>query len=141
MVIYSRAPFYGINNPRHTAFQKKFIDRTGYPGAAYAIIGYDGMMLIKEAIQRANSFDKDAIAKHISGGTFDTLRGKLTWRPIDHMPNAPVYFATTVFDKEKGYCVGKDVTVVPGDELMRTPEEVKKIRAENKIVFKPWHEK
>jgi branched-chain amino acid transport system substrate-binding protein len=141
IIMWSRAPYYGINNPKHNAFQKKFEERTGYPAAHYAIHTYDGVMILAEAIKRAKSFDKDAIAPQISGGKFDTLRGQLYFRPIDHMLNSPIYYATSVFDKQRGWCIGKDITIIPGESLMRTPEEIKKIRAEKGIVFKPWHEK
>ena len=141
MLIYSRGAFYGIDTPQMKTFQQKYLTATGRYPSCWAILSYDAFTCLMESIKRAGSFDKDAIAKNLEGGKFKTLRGELNFRPIDHMMNSPMYFSTSFFDKAKGFCIGKDVTVVPGENCMRSPEEIKKIRAEKGIVFKPWHEK
>jgi branched-chain amino acid transport system substrate-binding protein len=141
VLIYSRAPFYGIDTPKMRAFQEKFILKTGRYPSNWAILSYDSFMTLMEAIKRARSFDKDAVAKTLEGGKFNTLRGDFYIRPIDHSMNSPIYFSTSYFDKAKGFCIGKNVTVVAGEDCWRTPEDIKKIRAEKGIVFKPWNEK
>jgi len=136
--IYSRGAFYAIDTPK----MKKFIDSykkitKQYP-TCWAILGYDSTIALADAVKKANSFDRDAIAKTLETTQFDTLRGKLSFRPIDHQMNSPEYFATTVFDKEKGFCVGKDAVVVPGESLFRSEADIKAVREKAGIKFVPW---
>lgn len=138
MRFYSRGAFYAIKSPRMDAFTSAYMKiKKQYP-TCWAILGYDSMMCLADAIKMARTFERDAVAKALESGKFNTLRGELYFRDIDHQMNSPHYFATSYFDKEKGFCVGKDVVVVPGEENFRSVEGVKKIRAEKGITFVPW---
>jgi branched-chain amino acid transport system substrate-binding protein len=141
MRIYTRGAFYAHDTPK----MKQFIDdykkiMKQYPGC-WAVLGYDSVMCLAEAIKKVGGFDRDAIAKALETTQFETLRGKLSFRDIDHQMNSPEYFATTVFDNEKGFCVGKDVLVIPGEKLFRTPEDIKEAREKAGIEFVPWSKK
>jgi len=141
MRMYTRGPFYAIDTPK----MKRFIDAyrkiaKQYP-TCWAILSYDSVMALAGAIKKVGSFDRDAIAKALETTEFDTLRGKLSFRAIDHQMNSPEYFATSVFDKEKGFCVGKDVVVIPGETLFRPEEEIKAVREKAGIQFVPWSKK
>jgi branched-chain amino acid transport system substrate-binding protein len=139
--IYSRGAFYAIKGPEMEAFHKEYVKRTGRDPGAFAILAYDNITALAEAIKRAGSFDRDAIAKALESGKFKTLRGELYFRALDHQMNSPMYFSTSYFDKKRGYCIGKDVLVVPGDKTWRSEEEINKMRAEKGIQFTPWSEK
>lgn len=137
MRMYSRAAFYAIDTPK----MKKFIEdyrkiKKQYP-TCWAILSYDCVMAIADAVKKAKSFDRDKVAKALETSEFETLRGKLSFRPLDHQMNSPEYFATSYFDKEKGFALGKDVVVVPGKSLYRKPEDVKKAREKAGITFVP----
>jgi len=141
MRVYSRAAFYAINTPQ----MKEFIDAykkitQKYP-TCWAILSYDSVMALANAAKKAGGFDRDAIAKALETTECDTLRGKLSFRAIDHQMNSPEYFATSYFDQEKGFCLGKDPVVVPGESLFRSADEVKKIREAKGIQFVPWSQK
>jgi len=71
------------------AWKKKYNgdEPTNFEGETYI-----GMQVIFQAVQRAKSLKPMDIAKVMSGGTFDTVLGKLTIRAADHQIIAPNYF-------------------------------------------------
>ncbi len=137
MRMYSRAAFYAIDTPKMKAFIDGYKKLTKKYPTCWAILSYDAVMSLAEAVKKAGTLDKDAVAKAMETTEFDTLRGKLSFRAIDHQMNSPEYFATSYFDKEKGFCLGKDPVVVPGEKLFRSPEEIKKLREAKGITFVP----
>lgn len=139
--IYSRGAFYAIDTPKMKAFIDAYKKMTQKYPTCWAILSYDSVMALAEAVKKAGGFDRDAIAKALETTEFDTLRGKLSFRAIDHQMNSPEYFATSYFDQEKGFCLGKDPVVVPGESLFRSEADVKKIRQEKGVQFVPWSQK
>ncbi len=138
MRMYSRGAFYAIKNPKMDAFTSAYMKiKNQYP-TCWAILSYDAVMCLADAAKKAGSVDRDAVARALESGKFNTLRGELNFRDIDHMMNSPHYFATSYFDKEKGFCVGKDVVIIPGEKNLRNPDDIKKIRSEKGIKFVPW---
>ena len=99
------------------------------------------MIALAEAVKKAGTFNRDAIARKLETEKFKTLRGELYFRDIDHQMNSPHYFATSVFDKGKGFSVGKDVVVIPGEQNFKSVDDIKKYRAEKGIEFVPWSAK
>jgi branched-chain amino acid transport system substrate-binding protein len=53
---------------------------------------YMGIHVLLEGVEKAGSADPAAVAKALSGGTFDTLFGKATIRAGDHQMVLPNYF-------------------------------------------------
>lgn len=141
MRMYSRGAFYAINSPKMDTFISDYKKITKQYPTCWAILSYDSLMILAEAVKKAGTFDRDAVAKALESGKFDTLRGSLSFRDLDHQMNSPEYFATSFFDKSKGFCVGKDVVVVPGESCFRSPDEIKKIRSEKNVNFVPWSAK
>ena len=141
MRIYSRGAPDALKGPaieKFTSAYRKIINR--YP-TCWSILSYDAMSVLADAIKAAGSFDRDAIAKKLEGEKFTTLRGELYFREIDHQMNSPHYFSTSTFNKEKGFAVGKDFVIIPGEQNFKSPEEIKKFRADKGIDFAPWSAK
>ncbi len=138
MRMYSRGPFYAIKSDKMDIFISDYKKIANQYPTCWAILSYDSLMALADAVKKAGTFDRDAVAKALESGKFDTLRGQLSFRDLDHQMNSPEYFATSYLDKDKGFCVGKDVVVVPGEGCFRSPEEIKKIRTEKNINFVPW---
>jgi branched-chain amino acid transport system substrate-binding protein len=141
LLITARAPFWGIDTPQCKAFVEKYVVKTGRYPSEWSVMMYDAVYILHEAIKRAKSLDREAIARKLEGGKFTTLRGDLVIREIDHQLICPTYLGTSTFDKEKGFCIGANPIVVRGEEVMRTPEEIKQMRAKEGVVFKPWKER
>jgi branched-chain amino acid transport system substrate-binding protein len=141
MRMFTRGAFYAHDTPKMKQFIDAYKKITKQYPTCWAILSYDSVMCLADAIKKAGGFDRDAVAKALETTQFDTLRGKLSFRDIDHQMNSPEYFATSVFDKEKGFCIGKDVVVIPGEKLFRTPEDIKEAREKAGIKFVPWSQK
>jgi len=130
---YARCPFYGVNNPEMAAFVKTYYEKNKEWPADWAIMAYDGLIALTEAIKKANSTDSEKVVKAIEGLKFKSLRGERYIRPEDHMANVGIYVGTTAKDaKYPDFLIMKDVKEVPAEELWLSVEEVKKLQSEKK---------
>jgi len=127
-------------NPYYDVFEKAYVAKRDRLPSLGGCQHYDMMMTLMQGIKKANSFDKDDIAKAIEGSTFMTLRGPHFMRPINHVYDTGLYFGTTKYDETLGYCIVVDVQEIPGPEVMVPREDYIKYREEHGIDFKPWHE-
>ena len=109
-----------LDTPENKAFvaawKKKYNgdEPTNFEGETYM-----GMQVIYQAVTRAKSVKPVDIAKVMSGGTFDTLLGKLTIRAADHQIIAPNYFG---YIGEQGGKLRPIITMtLPGDVVTEPP--------------------
>ncbi len=96
-------------------------------------------MTLMQGIKKANSFDKDEIAKAIEGSCFMTLRGPQFMRPVNHSYDTSVYIGVTEYNEELGYCEVVDVKEIRGSEIMIPDAEWIEYGKEKNVDFKPWH--
>jgi branched-chain amino acid transport system substrate-binding protein len=130
---YARCPFYAVDNPQMKAFVQKYHDKFKEWPADWAIMAYDGMIALTEAIKKANSTDSDMVVKAIEGLQFKSLRGDRYIRAEDHMMNAGIYVGTSGKDPNyKEFLILKDVKEVPAEKAWLSVEEVKKLQAGEK---------
>lgn len=130
---YARAAFYAIDTPQMKAFNQKYYDKYKEWPADWAIMAYDGLIALTDAIKQANSLDSDKVVKALEGLKFKSLRGDRFIRAEDHMMNCGIYVGYTVKDpKYEGFLIMKDVVEVPAEKVWRSVDELKKIRAEKK---------
>ncbi len=115
------------------AFVKKYHDKYKEWPADWAIMAYDGLIALTDAIKKANSTDSDQVVKAIEGLHFKSLRGDRYIRAEDHMMNAGIYVGTSAKDPNyKDFLILKDVKEVPADKVWLSVEEVKKLQAGGK---------
>lgn len=130
---YARAAFYAIDTPQMKTFTQKYYDKYKEWPADWAIMAYDGLIALTEAIKKANSLESDKVVKELEGLKFKSLRGDRFIRAEDHMMNCGIYVGYTVKDpKYEGFLIMKDVVEVPAEKVWRSVDELKKIRAEKK---------
>jgi branched-chain amino acid transport system substrate-binding protein len=130
---YARSPFYAIDTPEMKAFNKKYFEKFKEWPADWAIMAYDGMIALTDAVKKANTTDSDAVVKVLEGLKFKSLRGERFIRPEDHMANVGIYVGVTAKDPNyKEFLVMKDVVEVRAEEVWMSVEEVKKKQAEKK---------
>jgi len=133
MLGYARAPFYGINTPEMKAFNKKYFDKYKDWPADWAIMVYDGLLALQEAIKKANSTDSEKVSPVLSGLKWNSLRGPRFLRAEDHMANVGIYVGTTFKDpNHKKYLIMKNVEEVPAEKVWMSVEEIKKLRQQQK---------
>jgi branched-chain amino acid transport system substrate-binding protein len=133
MLGYARSPFYGINTPDMKAFNKKYFDKYKDWPADWAIMVYDGLLALQEAVKKANSIDSEKVSKVLGGLKWNSLRGPRYLRAEDHMANVGIYVGTTVKDPNyKKYIIMKDVEEVPAEKVWMSVDEIKKLRQQAK---------
>ena len=117
-------PWYAITTPEHQkfikAYQAKFND---YPRAG-SVVGYSTVMAAAAAVKKAGSTDPEKIVAALSGLTFVSPFGAVTFRPIDHQSTMGAFVGRTAVKDGKGvmvdwkYADGKDYQ--PTDAVVRT---------------------
>jgi len=82
-------------------------------------MAYDGVYLLKAAIEKAKTIETNAVIKAMEGMSLDSLRGKFSIRALDHMGTVPCYQGVIAKDPNYPFKIWKDVTRVPGDQVIR----------------------
>lgn len=82
---------YEHNFPRGVGFVETFSERYGrYPSTAGAS-AYTIVYEYKAAVERAGSFDTEAVISELEGHTYTLLKDRQTWRAWDHQSVQTVY--------------------------------------------------
>ena len=101
-------------NPKMMEFVEKYKKiRATYP-ESWAVMGYDSIYLLKAACEKAKTIETEAVIKAMEGMTFDSLRGKITIRALDHMGSVPCYQGVIAKDPAYPFKIWKDIIRVPG---------------------------
>jgi len=119
-------PWYAIDTPAHKrfrdAYQAKFND---YPRLG-SVVGYSAVKAAAAAIQKAGSTDTEKIAAALSGLTFETPFGPVTFRPLDHQSTMGAYVGRTAVKDGKGVMV--DWRYADGKDFLPPDDVVKRLR-------------
>ncbi|MGO9569735.1 MAG: ABC transporter substrate-binding protein [Desulfomonilaceae bacterium] len=127
---YTRCPFYGTRERRMKQFVDRFYSKYQQWPADWAIMAYDGLEALTEAITKANTTDSDQVVKALEGLSFKSLRGARYIRAEDHMADVGVYVGWTSKDpRYEGFLIMKNITEVPAEQVWLPVAEVKKLQA------------
>ena len=121
---YGRAPFFAIKTPQMEQFVRDFQSRYNIPPSDWAVMAYDAYTAWTEGVKKAGSFDAGKVTRALSGLTFQSTRGPLTLRTVDHQVNASEYEGVLQADPAVGFDTFADVTAVPGADLLLSPDQV-----------------
>jgi len=133
MLGFTRCPFYAIDTPEMKAFVQKYQSKYKEYPSDWAILAYEGLLALTQAMKQANSVDSEQLVKTIEGMHFKSLRGDRYIRAEDHMANVGVYIGYTAKDPTyKDFLVMKDVVEVPAEKTWLSVEEVKKLQPSGK---------
>ena len=125
---YARAPFYAIDTPENKDFIKRYRDRFLKDPSEWAIMGYDAYNLWANAANQAGVFDGDKVMAKIVGQPFKGLRGTFTIRAIDHQADVPEWVGVTTASTTYPFPIFGTATLVPGNTLLMTEDQVKKLQ-------------
>lgn len=110
--------FDGHDNPLNKAFVKAYMERYKTPPSYNAEGAYAALHLYKKAVEKAGSTDGEAVAKALSGITFDAPNGQLTIRAGDHQAVVgPTWGRIGKFDPTYGIRLLDPVRTFSGDEV------------------------
>ena len=82
---------------------------------------------LKAAIEKAKTIETNAVIKAMEGMSLDSLRGKFSIRPLDHMGTVPCYQGVIAKDPKYPFKVWKDISRVPGDQVIRSEASVREV--------------
>jgi len=131
---FGRGCFFMDPNPKMMQFVEKFKKFTGGYPDGWAVQNYDAIYLLKSAIEKAKTTETDAVVKAIEGMPFEGLRQKFTIRALDHMGTVPCYQGTIAKDPNYPFKIWKDITRVPGDQVIRPEASVREIWKKTGVV-------
>jgi branched-chain amino acid transport system substrate-binding protein len=131
-------PWYAIDLAAHKAFVERygrFIERNAqkHPGVAKypyqgSLVGYVSMRALAAAIERAGTLDTESVVRALEGLRVDTPIGPITFRASDHQSTMGAWVGTTRFDPQRGVGVMVDWEYVPGEKVLPSDEEARKLR-------------
>ncbi len=119
-------PWYSIDTPEHnrfrSAYEKKFND---YPRLG-SVVGYSTVNAAAAAIRKAGSTDTEKLIAAMSGLTFESPFGKVTFRALDHQATMGAYVGRTAVKDGKGIMV--DWHYADGNDYLPSDDAVKRLR-------------
>ena len=124
---FGRGCFFMDPNPKMMEFVEKFKKATGEYPDGWAVQNYDAVYLLKAAIEKAKTIETGAVIKAIEGMPFEGLRQKFSVRALDHMATVPCYQGTVAKDPKYPFKVWKDISRIPGEEVIRPEASVREI--------------
>lgn len=131
---FARGDFFQDPNPKMMEFVDKFKKARGTFPDAWAVQNYDAVYLLKAGIEKAKTIETEAVIKTMEGLSIDSLRGIFTVRPLDHMATVPCYQGTIATDPKYPFKVWKDITRVPGEQVIRPEASVREIWKKTGVV-------
>jgi len=131
---FGRGCFFMDPNPKMMEYVEKYKKATGDYPDGWAVQNYDAVYVLKAAIEKAKTIETEAVIKAIEGMPFDGLRGKFSIRALDHMGTVPCYQGTVTKDPKYPFKVWKDLSRVPGEEVIRPEASVREIWQKTGVV-------
>ncbi|HTY25256.1 MAG TPA: ABC transporter substrate-binding protein [Desulfomonilaceae bacterium] len=125
---FGRGCFFMDPNPKMMEFVEKYkkANKGAYPDS-WAVMAYETLYLYKAAAEKAKSIESEPIIKALEGMKFDMLRGPYTIRALDHMGTVPCYQGVIAKVPEYPFKIWKDLSRIPGDEVIRPEAQVREI--------------
>jgi branched-chain amino acid transport system substrate-binding protein len=125
----SRYFFTTPDSAENKAFVKKYYDKYKEYPDYMAEETYAGVYFIKVALERAGTGDPDALVKAVEKEPLAWLtpEGWKIMRPEDHQVVEDVVWGETVHSDKFGFAVLTNIQSIPGEQIGRTPEELKKV--------------
>jgi branched-chain amino acid transport system substrate-binding protein len=125
-------PWYGITTPAHKVFVDKFTSRTGRHPVAGALVGYITFQSIFEAIRKVQTTETERLVASLEALKVATPIGPITYRPFDHQSTMGAWVGTTTRDAARGVAVMTQWDYVPGETVLPSEAEVRRMREAGK---------
>jgi branched-chain amino acid transport system substrate-binding protein len=120
-------PYYP-DSPQNKEFVKEFTERYKREPNQGALYGYLAAHFLQKAYEKAGKIDTEKLIDSLEGLTVSSPVGDTTIRAFDHQVVLPMFMGVTKKEPGFNYLVASDITLIPGEDLMPSIEEIKKAR-------------
>jgi branched-chain amino acid transport system substrate-binding protein len=121
-------PWYDIQAPAHKEFVARFTKRTDRNPVLGSLVGYVTYLSIAEALRKAGGPDTDRLVAAFRGLRVETPIGPITYRAADGQSTMGAWVGTTRVDPKRGVGIMVNHEYIPGDRVLPSDEEVRKLR-------------
>jgi len=123
-------PWYDIAAPAHKDFVGRYQKRAPEKAPTLgALVGYVTYLSVFEAIRKAGGTDTDKLVTTFKGLKVETPVGPITFRASDGQSTMGAWVGTTKIDSKRGVGVMVGHEYIPGDKVLPSDDEVKKLRS------------
>ncbi len=131
--IYVAARYFFLtpDTEKNRQFVKTYVERfKDYPDYM-AVETYAGVYFIKAAIERAGTLDTEKLIDAIEREplAWETPEGWKIMRKEDHSVVEDVVWGETIYSEKYGFAILKNIQAIQGEEICRTPQELKEVRS------------
>ena len=122
-------PWYDIAAPTHMDFVARFTKKYDKNPVLGSLVGYITYLSIVDAIRKAGSTETDKLVAAFRGLKVDTPIGPISYRASDGQSTMGAWVGTTKLDAKRGVGIMVNHEYVPGDNVLPSDDEVKKLRS------------
>jgi branched-chain amino acid transport system substrate-binding protein len=121
-------PWYDVAAPAHKDWVARYTKRTDKTPVLGSLIGYVTYLSIAEAIKRAGGVDTGQLVAAFKNLKVETPIGPIAFRASDGQSTLGAWVGTTRLDSKRGVGIMVNHEYVPGDAVLPSDDEVKKLR-------------
>ena len=119
-------PWYAIETREHKLFRDAYRAKFNDTPRLGSVVGYSAVKAAAAAIRKAGSTDTEKLVAAMSGLSFDSPFGKVSFRALDHQSTMGAYVGRTAVKDGKGVMV--DWRYADGAEYLPSDDTVKRLR-------------
>src|SRR5215470_17366179 len=121
-------PWYDVKIPGHQEWVARYTKRGDKHPVLGSLIGYVTYVSIAEAIKKAGGTDTAKLVQAFKGLKVETPIGPITFRAVDGQSTMGAWVGTTKIDPQRGVGIMVNYDYVPGEKVLPSDDEVKKMR-------------
>jgi branched-chain amino acid transport system substrate-binding protein len=126
---YSRCPFT-IETPQMEDFVERYMDRYDSVPSDWACMAYDSVMLWAQVVEETGDPSGQAFADTVGGFEFESLRGDIYIREVDHQAAVGSYISELTWSDEYDMYIYETAEPVPAEDIWLSEDEVLETRGE-----------
>ncbi len=113
-----------MGNPRMNGFVKKYKAKFGRYPSDWAVLLYDAVHILKQAIEKSGSIDTERVKSSMVSMTVDTSRGRFYFREIDNQLSCSAYFGRVADDSHYNIPIYHELMELKGPGIWRPEAEI-----------------
>jgi branched-chain amino acid transport system substrate-binding protein len=122
-------PWYDVSTPGHKEWVARYTKKTDKTPVLGSLIGYITIVSIADAIKKAGGTETDKLVAAFKNLKVETPIGPITFRASDGQSTMGAWVGTTKLDPKRGTGIMTNHEYVPGEKVLPSDEEVKKLRS------------